>query len=178
MKLPRSERNEMKTARVLIVDDLFGRSAPTERNRDRENICGAHLLRDITGDNRSSMEILKPTAEAYFIRGQTPQKADTGDMVENRLKQVLETIREKGPFDAVLCDLHFATGRVRGTDGVPEGRDADRSNLFGLEVLKTLQREMPGLPTIAFTSESASEIAIDCWDAGIVAFVPKSSIRR
>jgi hypothetical protein len=36
-----------KLARILIVDDLFGRSLPGGVNRDRSKLCAQYLLADV-----------------------------------------------------------------------------------------------------------------------------------
>ena len=126
--------------RILILDDLFGRSLPNDQNIDRENLCAHFLWHDSSGDeaeNGNRQKVLQPTAEAVFFRAQTPRCADIGDIVKNDLKSTLEVIRggwppriQDGtakaitPWSMLLLDLCFYTGRVteeshRRTPGMP-----------------------------------------------------------
>src|SRR5690349_7951837 len=127
-----------KLPRLLVIDDLFGRTLPDHRNEERARLCGQYLLEDITGDEegKSSLKINSPIAQAVFHRGQTPSQSSIGDTVENDLEKVLQIVRDgwvypdQPKWSLVLLDLCFYTGRVteesnRRTTGMPQGRDGD-----------------------------------------------------
>lgn len=124
--------------RILIIDDLLGRTHEDKRNEERSNFCGQYLLRDITRDEsgkEKAQKIRQPIAEALFFRGQSPVWSGVGNLVENDLEGCLEIIRKgwegdgtRGSFwSMVLLDLCFYTGPVtkesdRKSPGMPEGR--------------------------------------------------------
>lgn len=157
--------------RVLVIDDLYGRTVLDGRNQERASFCGQFLLKDVTGDERERVfgrRIGKPVAEAFFCRGQTPKYASVGDNIENDLPGILETVRSgwrdlpmgKAPWALVLLDLCFYTGRVTesgcdGALGVPKGRpeDSDPARYFGIRVLEALHRAFPDLPVVILSSK-------------------------
>src|SRR5215203_2113474 len=127
--------------RLLIVDDLFGRTHPDRRNEERANLCGQYLLEDVTGDELdkgSSQKIKGPIAQVVFFRGQTPVSSVVGDVVENNLEATLQVIRNgwdqtvpnNRRWSLILLDLSFHTGLVteksnRLATGMPEGSESD-----------------------------------------------------
>ena len=83
--------------RILVIDDLLGRTHPDKANRERANLCGQYLLEDVTGDqhkNPPTLKINSPLALATFCRGQMPACSTVGDQVENSMDVVLATIRQ------------------------------------------------------------------------------------
>ena len=149
--------------RLLIIDDLFGRSHSDRPNVERANLCGQLLLEDITGDEEgkgSQQRIRRPIAEAVFIRGQRPQSAVVGDAIENDLEACLQTIhsgwsgrREGEPPWAMLLLIYSAAGRVTETSnanlsGMPEGRraDDDPESYFRLEILQAAHQRFRTCP--------------------------------
>ena len=67
-------------SRVLIIDDLFGRSHPDRPNAERASLCGQYLLDDITGDQTAfgtrfgtRLRVKRPLAQAFFCPGQQPK---------------------------------------------------------------------------------------------------------
>lgn len=111
----------MNLTRLLILDDLFGRSAPNGLNVDRENLCAHFLWQDATGDiaaKASKQKVLEPTAEAVFCRAQVPASSQVGDTVQNDLESALAAVRkgwkrfpdsEFGIWDSVSNSLQSAT---------------------------------------------------------------------
>ena len=181
----------LQPPRILIIDDLFGRTLPDRRNEERANLCGQYLLSDVTGDELGKGEpqrIIAPTAEVVFHRGQRPLTSDVGDIVENDLNTVLEIIRcgwgavppRQTQWAMVLLDLCFYTGRVteesnRRTSGMPEGRDGDDDpeHYFGLHILAALREEFPELPVVILSSKSRKEVSRDIAYLGGLAFLPR-----
>ena len=178
--------------RILIIDDLFGRVVSSGVNRDREQLCGRFLLRDVTGDpsgKESQAKVRKPVADAVFFRGQKPVCASVGDQVENDLDGCLRKVREgwievltagKSPWSLVLLDLCFYTGQVtkesNGEDpGMPEGRpdDGNASRYFGLTVLQALRRDFPDLPVVIFSSKPRGDVSYLIDREGARAFLPR-----
>jgi len=55
--------------RILVIDDLSGRTLPDRRNEDRANLCGQYLLEDMTGDeaDKESEQRIKKTCRASGI---------------------------------------------------------------------------------------------------------------
>lgn len=159
--------------RILIIDDLFGRTLRCSRNEQRANLCSRFLLRDCTGDagTTPSQQIEAPIAEAVFHRGQQPACASVGDTVENDLPGVLNFVREGfrpgGPcWSLALLDLCFYTGDVTKesdgeNEGMPAGRggDDEPQGYFGLQILKVLQREVPDLPVIILSSQPREDVS-------------------
>ncbi|MBE2281842.1 MAG: hypothetical protein IAE77_00110, partial [Prosthecobacter sp.] len=163
--------------RLLILDDLFGRVGPQDRNADRENLCAHFLWQDATGDaaaRASRQKVLKPVAEAVFCRGQTPVESDVGAVVENDLASTLGQVRSgwnevlalgEPPWAMVLLDLCFYTGRVtedshQRTPGMPEGRprDDNPNSYFGLTLLDAIHHEFPDLPIFILSSKPREEV--------------------
>lgn len=177
--------------RVLVIDDLFGRSHTEMPNAERASLCGQYLMRDVTGDEPSfaaNLRIKKPIANAHFLRGQKPAKAVVGDVVENDLEGILETIRqgwfggESGqlPWSLVLLDLCFYTGRVTAFSnsklaGVPEGRPDDKhpSSYFGIKALSAITKKFPDLPVVILSSQSRDEISRESSFHGALSFLPR-----
>jgi DNA-binding NtrC family response regulator len=176
--------------RILIVDDLFGRTHAGRRNEERANLCGQYLIEDITGDEQkkgSPQKIKNPIALAVFYRGQRPICSTLGDTVENDLEATLQVIRDgwfvsenETCWSMILLDLCFYTGRVtegsnRSALGMPEGRtgDDDPSQYFGLQILQSVQEEMPELPVVIFSSKPREEVSKEFSRKGARAFIPR-----
>ncbi len=163
--------------RLLIVDDLFGRTHPDRLNRERANLCGQFLIEDVTGDETakgSAQRIRNPIAQAVFFRGQTPVTSVVGNTVENDLEATMRVVRdgwlewrpERPRWAMILLDLCFYTGRVteesnRRTLGMPEGRlgDDDPKRFFGLQILGAIVNEFPDLPVVILSSKSRQEVS-------------------
>jgi DNA-binding NtrC family response regulator len=179
--------------RVLVIDDLFGRIQEDGRNPERRNLCGQFLLEDVTGDLKDgcgTQKIKRPTAQAVFSRGQTPEGATVGDTIENDLggtvsfvRRHWEPARDAPPLSMVLLDLCFYTGRVtpasegkRGT-GMPEGRDGDDtpSGYFGLRVLEALHDEFPDLPVVVLSSMPREAVSQQFSRLGAMGFLPRGA---
>ena len=91
------ELKSTKPPRILVIDDLFGRVVDNSSNPDRENLCAHFLLNDISDDEstkQSSQLIVRPIADAVFVRGQNPRSSTVGDFVENDLPSVLKVVRD------------------------------------------------------------------------------------
>jgi DNA-binding NtrC family response regulator len=163
--------------RVLVIDDLFGRTVSGQRNEDRAAICSALSLVDRTEDGHAAPQISAPIAEAVFHRGQLPACAVTGDTVENDLAGILDMVR-KGAcstnwsddpwpcWSLILLDLCFYTGRVtetsgRDTPGMAEGRPGDDTpdGYFGLKVLEALREQLPDIPVVILSSMDRDPVA-------------------
>lgn len=165
--------------RILIVDDVCGRTQVSGCNADRAAMCRKYGLKDVTGDEEPQAdrdgERRSFAAEAVFLRGQTPARAALGDTIHNDLDGILRVIEEgwavpvgEQYWSLVLLDLCFYTGKVtresersRGA-GMPEGRDGDNSpgGYFGMQVLRAIQERWPDLPVVILSSmprESAQE---------------------
>jgi two-component system response regulator HydG len=181
--------------RVLIIDDLFGRTHLDRRNEERANLCGQYLIEDVTGDEigkGTPQKIKSPIAQAVFFRGQTPTCSTIGDTVENDLESTLRIIREgwgiwrpdKPRWAMVLLDLCFYTGRVtyesnRRAVGMPEGRDGndDPRRYFGLRILQAIYDEFPDLPVIILSSKSRDEVSHEFSHKGALAFLTREDER-
>lgn len=185
-----SEQNHLP--KILIVDDLFGRTHPEGRNEERANLCGQYLLKDVTGDEQvkaSGQKIKKPIAEAVFFRGQSPTCSIVGDTVENNLEHTLQIIREgwdvegtdKPRWAMILLDLCFYTGRVTKesdakASGMPEGRVGDDSpdEYFGLQILRKIREEFPEIPIVILSSKSRDEVSQEFSQLGAMGFLPRA----
>ncbi|MDO8721467.1 MAG: sigma 54-interacting transcriptional regulator [Syntrophales bacterium] len=174
--------------RILIIDDLFGRTHKDRINEERESLCGSYLLEDITGDEEGKgacQKIRKPVAQAVFHRGQTPACATIGDTVENDLEGTLRLIAEgwdKPPYwSLVLLDLCFYTGKVTEkssskTLGMPYGSssDDDPQQYFGLKILSSIKEKFPHLPVVILSSKPEKEIGLDYSRLGALGFIPRA----
>jgi DNA-binding NtrC family response regulator len=182
--------NSILIPRILIIDDLFGRTHAAHRNEERANLCGQYLIEDISEDEigkGKGQRIKNPIAQAVFFRGQRPICSEVGDTVENDLEGTLKVIRsgwfvssDKPCWAMVLLDLCFYTGRVtdesnRSALGVPEGRtgDDDAGQYFGLRILKAIQDEMPDLPVIILSSKPRGDVSREFSQKGARAFIPR-----
>ncbi|MCX7176046.1 MAG: sigma 54-interacting transcriptional regulator [Proteobacteria bacterium] len=177
--------------RILVIDDMFGRQVRGRPNRERANLCGMYGLRDITGDEAvsSNEEVVTPTAEAVFFRGQRPLCAGVGDMVENDLDATISFVRsgwDKGEaarptWALVLLDLCFYTGAVTPASdgafaGMPEGRpgDDDSGRYFGLTILERLRVECPDLPVVVLSSKQREEVSRSFTAGGALGFISRT----
>lgn len=181
--------------RLLIIDDLFGRTQLNRRNEERANLCGQYLVEDITGDDVDKgtvPRVKRPIAQAFFCRGQTPKCSAVGDVVENDLEGTLRVIQEgwgdelPGPqrWALVLLDLCFYTGRVtresdRRTPGMPEGRPTDDNpgHYFGLRLLNAIQERFPDLPIVILSSKPREQVSRTFAQRGALAFLPRGEER-
>lgn len=174
--------------RLLIIDDLYGRTLPNCRNEERARLCGQYLLEDITGDEvgKTSLRINSPIAQVIFHRGQSPHQSVVGDTVENDLDSVINFVREgwthsnQAKWSLVLLDLCFYTGSVteessRRTVGMPEGRndDHDPNHYFGLQILESIHKEFPDLPIVILSSKSRSEVSLEFTTKGALGFLSR-----
>ncbi len=177
--------------RILIVDDLFGRTHPGRRNEERANLCGQYLLDDVTGDEvgiGAGQRIKRPIAQAVFFRGQTPSRSIVGDTVINDLETTLRVIEEgwthwlpmKPRWSLLVLDLCFYQGRVtRESDekfmGMPEGYkgDDDPQKYFGLTILEAVTSRFPDLPIIILSSKDRREVSLSFTRAGAFGFLAR-----
>lgn len=185
--------NLLRLPRLLIIDDLFGRTHPDRLNRDRANLCAQYLLRDVTDDERGRglpQQINNPIAEAVFFRGQQPSCAIVGDIVENDLDGALNVIKDgwdlqfadKPSWAMILLDLPFYTGRVT-TDsdarnrGMPEGRPGDNepNNFFGLKLLEAIKERFADLPVVILSSKPREDVSEDFTKKGAIGFLARSN---
>ena len=176
--------------RILIIDDLFGRTHMDRRNKERSNLCGQYLIEDITDDEKDKgalQRIKDPVAQAVFYRGQTPICSTVDDIVENDLQGTLKVIQNgwqsnRTRWAMVLLDLCFYTGHVteasnQKTMGMPEGRtgDDDRNNYFGLRVLKAIHNEFPDLPVIILSSKPREDVSREFSQNGALGFLDRTA---
>src|ERR1051326_4242312 len=177
--------------RIIIIDDLFGRTHRDRRNEERANLCGQYLLEDVTGDekNKGVAQIIKqPIAQAVFYRGQKPACSVVGDVVENDLEGTLQTIRRgwenlapgSPRWALVLLDLCFYTGKVteessRRTLGMPEGREGDNDpqRYFGLRILEAINEDLPDLPVVILSSKSRERVSREFSYRGAFGFLAR-----
>lgn len=173
--------------RVLVIDDLFGRTVADVGNEDRADLCRRFRLIDVTNDQPTAMPATyfeHPVAEATFQRGQNPQRAVLGDTVNNDLEGVLRAVRlgmysDEPRWALVLLDLCFYTGTVttnseaeRGR-GMPMGKRSDQDRYFGLDVLSALTEAFPGLPVVILSSMPRSDVAQEYIRRGAVGFLER-----
>ncbi|HEX8424220.1 MAG TPA: sigma 54-interacting transcriptional regulator [Pyrinomonadaceae bacterium] len=179
--------------RLLIIDDLFGRTHPDRRNEERANLCGQYLLEDVTGDEVGkglSQKIKEPIAQAVFFRGQRPTCSSVGDTVENDLESTLRVIRsgwEKAGelrWSLVLLDLSFHEGRVtpqsnQRVRGMPDEQDSndDPENYFGLKILEAIHDKIPDLPVVILSSKPREEVSRHFTRLGALGFLPREDER-
>jgi DNA-binding NtrC family response regulator len=185
----RTEMNEQSLPRILIIDDLFGRTLPHSRNEERANLCGQYLLRDLTNDEigKGPVQLIKkPVAEVIFHRGQTPNCSSIGDTIHNDLPSVIKLVRDgwrqigQRTWSMVLLDLCFYTGRVTAESherfpGMPEGceGDDDPKRYFGLRILEALHEGFPDLPVIMLSSKPRAEVSREFTGHGALAFLER-----
>ncbi len=181
---------ESPLPRILVIDDEFGRTVASGVNRDRERICSALGLVDVTETRRDPARSPgDAVAEATFVRGQKPAKASIGDVVENDLEGVLAAIGggwkgEDGtrqPWAMVLVDLAFCTGAVtaesdRDQPGMAEGRrtDLQPADYFGLRILEAAREAHPRVPVAVLSSQERSPVDAPIDRLGHCGFVSKT----
>ena len=197
----------LELPRVLIIDDLFGRHLPDGTNEDRDNLCASFMLQDVTGEvvpgrrTVSKQKIKSPTAEAVFIRGQTPDCPGINDEIHNDLQGTLAVVDElwdgakhanKRGFkrlSLLLLDLCFYTGLVTGQlssavggsgskkaePGMPEGRADDIAKFFGLELLKAIHTRYPDLPIVILSSQDRDKVSQEYSAHGALGFLPRTA---
>ena len=179
-------------ARLLVIDDLFGREVPGGRNVDRENLCAHLLWQDVTGDSAtraSRQRVLEPTAEVTFLRAQVPKAAAVGSVVDNDLPGAISAVRRgwtdamtigAAPWSMVLLDLCFYTGPVteashRRSPGMPEGRvgDDEPRSYFGLVLLEAIHCEFPELPVVILSSKPREDVSLEFSHLGALGFIAR-----
>lgn len=189
------ELKSTKPPRILVIDDLFGRVVDNSSNPDRENLCAHFLLNDISDDEstkQSSQLIVRPIADAVFVRGQNPRSSTVGDFVENDLPSVLKVVRDgwntplnetQLPWAMVFLDLCFYTGMVTkksddSTRGMPEGRvgDDDSNSYFGLTLLDAIHHEFPDLPVMILSSKPREEVSLRFSEMGALGFIARDDL--
>jgi DNA-binding NtrC family response regulator len=179
--------------RVLIVDDLFGRTLESSTNEERTRLCGHLLLTDESREGVRAPTIVSPLASAVFARGQTPENAMVGSLVENDLSGTLEIVRRGWvesingsgrPWALVLLDLCFYTGVVtseshRRTPGMPEGRpgDDDPASYFGLKLLDAIHGQYPELPILILSSKAREDVSREFSRRGALGFIARDDLR-
>jgi DNA-binding NtrC family response regulator len=170
----------MNLPRILVIDDVYGRTPRDGRNQDRYDFCYRLKLVDITGDEAGRGEAQKinhPVAEAVFCRGQLEEAGAVRNDVEQVLRVVREGWNSVPVWALVLLDLHFKTGRV-GLDGEPEGTHRDRApnNYFGLELLERIKAEYNDLPVVVLSAMERDPIEAEFSRRGAHAFQEKDKL--
>lgn len=179
--------------RILVIDDLFGRTTARGSNPERSSLCAQLRLIDRTDDARfdpAPQTVREPIAEAVFLRGQRPVMARVGDIVENSVDDIIETVRagwapapneQSRPWSIVLLDLCFRTGRVTSASdaecaGMPDGRpdDDEPASLFGLRVLAALREAVGDVPIVLLSSIRRESVATELSLLGALDFLPRS----
>jgi len=181
------------TPKILVIDDLYGRTLADGRNREREDFCTHFNLRDVhtsRSDGSDVSETRSPAlANASFCRGQLPSLAQSDDIVRNDLPGLIERVNEgwdyafargKAPWSLVLLDMCFYTGRVTERSqrlglGMPEGAASDDipSGYFGLMALDALHVAFPELPIIVFSSMPRRDISLEFSRRGALGFIAR-----
>jgi DNA-binding NtrC family response regulator len=176
--------------RLLIIDDMLGRSLAGDVNPDRERFCEQFRLANLGTagvDSVSPRTVTSPVAEAVFLRGQEPVNAALGDEVTNNLDRVVEAVRagwETPPrWSLVLLDLCFYTGRVTSAsvsergEGMPTGVPADEhpNSYFGLKILERLRDILPDVPIIVLSGQSRHEVSKQYSTLGALGFLERDS---
>jgi DNA-binding NtrC family response regulator len=179
--------------RILVVDDLLGRTHRDRRNEERANFCGQYLIEDVTGDQvgrESAQKIKRPMAQAVFCRGQQPSCSAVGGLVQNDLAGTLAVIRDgwlhpgsrKPRWAMLLLDLCFYTGRVteesnQETAGMPEGCESDRSpqHYFGLQILEAIHAEFPELPVVILSAQPRDDVSHEFTRRGALGFLARDA---
>lgn len=185
----------MTLPRVLVIDDLFGRTLGDRPNPDRRRLCTQFRLQDVTGDEAgfpppALRDSRPPLAAAVFHRGQSPAAAGVGDVVRNDPDAALAAVArgwDTGPdgpprWALVFLDLHFRTGPVTAAGhardpGVPAGDPADRApdGYFGLHLLDLLRGRFPDLPVAILSAEARGPVSRAFAARGAVAFLARDA---
>jgi DNA-binding NtrC family response regulator len=178
--------------RILVIDDLFGRTVAHAANAERRSLCAQYLLLDVTGDESSegpALKVRQPIAEAVFCRGQVPASASVGDLVQNDLEGTLRMVAagagqlEQGhkPWSLILLDLCFYTGRVTAESnsdvpGMAEGArlDEDPASYFGLTLLSEIHARLPDVPVAILSNQPREEVSREFASRGALAFLPRT----
>lgn len=186
--------------RLLILDDLFGRDTGDAPNRERENLCGKLLLKEVNERGQSvktRLTIDRPIAEAFFHRAQLPALAKVGDIVENDLAGALQVVRGgcrlhrdpgysstnvESSWHMILIDLCFYTGEVSkksnlAVSGMPLGRSGDdeAGSYFGLTLLDSIHAEFPDVPLYILSSKPRSAVSLEFSQRGALGFIDRGS---
>jgi len=174
--------NAHRLPRILIIDDVYGRTFSDRRNRDREDLCFRLGIQDISGDevDKGTPErIHDPVAEAVFCSGQIAKNGQ----FENDLSGTLELVRKgwQNPnwWALVLLDLHFKTGLI-GIGGDPTGIDSDYDpkRYFGMILLENLHRHFPEIPVLIFSAMPRNQVSLDFAGLGAVGFLQRETASR
>lgn len=194
----------MMLPRILVIDDFYGRTVPGGNN-DRRALCVNFALNDISPDAHPNKPAITPIADAIFIRGQLPACAGIGDVVENDIDGIYNTILSgwddsslapgELPWSMILLDMCFYTGLVTEESekasgrGMPQGRtrkdsyeaDDDPKHYFGLKILEFLKSkaaELPDLnelPVVVLSSMAREELEPRTEELLVRAFLPRTN---
>jgi DNA-binding NtrC family response regulator len=183
--------HEKSLPRILVIDDVLGRTHADRRNEERVSLCGDLGLVDVTGDSwgvREAIELSRPTAEAVFFRGQRPATSIVGDTVENDMAGTVEMVgrgweaRPPGHprWSLVLLDLCFYTGPVtvvsdRRFRGMPVGVQGEDqpTGYFGLRVLDKLHDTFPDLPIVILSAQDKDAVSLEYTKRGALGFLAR-----
>jgi DNA-binding NtrC family response regulator len=177
--------------RLLIIDDMLGRSLHDQSNADRERFCEQFRLANLGSGTETEptapQRVKSPIAEAVFLRGQRPASASIGDTVENDLEGLVAAVQagwDAPPrWSLVLLDLCFYTGPVTSSSvqlrgsGMPVGIPADEQpgSYFGLKILETLRELFPDLPIVVLSGQSRHEVSRQYSTLGALGFLERDS---
>ena len=179
---------------LLVIDDLFGRSLKGRSNQDRQNLCTALGLVDVTLPGRVDPEGRSSDCWAFaaFVRGQQPLEAGLGDVIENDLEGTLDIVGHgwvddvtgvTHPWSMVLLDLSFLTGPItdrsnRRMSGMPEGRPSDDNpgSYFGLVLLEAIHQRFSDTPVFMLSSKQREEVSLEFSERGALGFIARHAI--
>lgn len=170
--------------RILIIDDFFGRGVERGRNVERRSFCRRMGLMEFDASRVPENEGSQGVALVSFFRGQKPETARLGDVVENDLPGCLSRVEKGAPdgqeWDLLVVDLCFYTGEVTKESnsefpGFPEGHPEDDNphNFFGLKILSAARQRFPNLPVVVFSAHGGKAIQAQVKELGARRFIAR-----
>lgn len=189
-------RDTNSLPRLIVIDDLFGRSVDGFGNKERADLCRRLGWKDVSGDQSDGLGIpvSKPWAEIVFSRGQIPVSAQPGDTIENDIPTCISAIQrgwdvpqeKRAGFKRwalAVIDLCFYTGRVTEHSharaaGMPDEQVADSrpSEYFGLQIIRTVRQRFPELPIVILSSMTRSDVSLEFSNLGVSAFIQRTGM--
>lgn len=98
------------------------------------------------------------------------------DDSKTQLAQIKYMLESEGHETSAAADGLQAMEQIRNSQFCVVLTDLHMPEMDGLELVKQLQQERPGLPVVLMTADGSEEIAVEALRSGAASYLPKSSL--
>lgn len=98
------------------------------------------------------------------------------DDSKTQLAQIQYMLESEGHETSTAADGKQAMERIRESDFAVVLTDLHMPEMNGLELVRELQEQRPGLPVVLMTADGSEEIAVEALQSGAASYLPKSSL--